>query len=33
MVGYRYVEEMRGRAAKHKPGAKWVVDKMLRNAW
>ncbi|GAB4823620.1 hypothetical protein N2152v2_010666 [Parachlorella kessleri] len=32
-VGYRYVEEMKGRAAKHKPGAERFVDKMLRNAW
>ncbi len=33
LLGYRYVEEMKARAAKHKPAAKWIVDKMLRNAW
>ena len=32
-VGGRYMQEMRGRLPPEREGARWIVDKMLRNAW
>jgi hypothetical protein len=32
-VGGRYIKEMRERLPPERAGARWFVDKMLRNAW
>ncbi|KAL4439889.1 hypothetical protein ABPG75_002890 [Micractinium tetrahymenae] len=33
LVGRKYLDEMRGRLPEDRRGARWVVDKMLRNMW